>query len=81
MLRGWAGFLVGTVVAAATLSGQAPPEPEPTATVEAPAPPPVPTPSPAEILGGLIKDGRLKVEADLHAGRVLGDQLPDALPD
>ncbi|MCP6769871.1 hypothetical protein NL529_33995, partial [Klebsiella pneumoniae] len=26
--------------------------------------------APVDLLGGLIKDGRLKVEADLHAGSV-----------
>ena len=34
------------------------------------APPAVVEPSPSEILGGLIKDGHLTVEADLHAGSV-----------
>ncbi len=56
----------------ARLSGQAPPEPAPSPppTASAAEPVPVPTPSPIDILGGLVKDGHLRVEADLHAGSV-----------
>lgn len=34
------------------------------------APEAVPTPSPIDLIGALVKDGRLKVQADLHAGSV-----------
>jgi hypothetical protein len=58
-------------VASARLSGQAAPEPAPAPqTASVPEPVPVPTPSPIDILGALVKDGHLKVEADLHAGSV-----------
>jgi hypothetical protein len=68
------GFLTALLLAAAaSLSGQAEPTPGPNA-APAPAveavPALVPTPSPIDSIGALVKDGHLKVEADLHAGSV-----------
>lgn len=57
-------FLAALVLAvAAPLLGQTEPEPTPT-------PVAIPTPSPLETIGALVKDGHLKIEADLHAGSV-----------
>jgi hypothetical protein len=64
-------------VTAAAVCGQSPPAPG-TALPDASASPALaapnasasPTIAPVDLLGGLVKDGHLKVEADLHAGSV-----------
>jgi len=69
------GLLAAVVfAAAAALPGQTDPAPapaaEPIGAAVSSEPAPVPTPSPLETIGALVKDGHLKVEADLHAGSV-----------